>query len=204
MGGPDTFSTEQISLTRRILSQTEDQVGAFYQIHFRDLKKIHYDIRTSAQLDTGERSSHAVAQICKYECSRPGRGSGNLFDFYRICMQDRNLLSLTRMSGNPIEIIPLLLYVLTHEFVHIIRFSLMGQDFFASSTDREMEEERVHLITMQVLRESGHGALSRVYDYFDRSRIGRRGAGPGPFMPIRSCGGQRDMNPGRIRAIDSR
>jgi hypothetical protein len=57
----------------------------------------------------------------------------------------------------------LLLYVLTHELVHVVRFE---SGFAAYDTDdaelRSQEEKRVHTITRKVLRPAETDALIRV------------------------------------------
>lgn len=192
------FSPEQVIMTESILSQTEERVADFYQLHFRDHRKIRYDIRTHSGLDTHERTDHGLAQVCKYECSRHGEDRWPSFDFYRICLQDRKVLDLIQATGLNIEMTPLLMYVLTHELVHIVRFCLMGQAFFVPDAEWMKEENRVHSITRKILKEMRQKGLSPVFEYFNGERS-RETTEKGAFLPITSF--DTGTAPGHIRTI---
>lgn len=192
------FSPDQIMMAESILSRTEEKVADFYQLHFRDHRKIRYDIRTHSGLGVHERTDHGLAQVCKYECLRYGENRGSSFDFYRICLQDRKVLDLIRTTPLNIEMTPLLMYILTHELIHIIRFCLMGQAFFVTGAEWMREENRVHSITKKILKGMRQEGLPPVYEFFS----GGRSAGAteqGAFLPITSF--ETETVPGRIRTI---
>ncbi|MFC1889351.1 hypothetical protein ACFL4G_06300 [Thermodesulfobacteriota bacterium] len=192
------FSPDQVMMAECILSQTEENVADFYQLHFRDHRKIHYDIKTNASLDVHEHTDRGLAQVCKYECSRHGEDRGPSFDFYRICLQDRKVLDLIQTPRLKIEMTPLLMYILTHELIHIIRFSLMGQAFFVTGAEWMREENRVHSITKKILKGMRQKDLPPVYEYFNGG--GSDGATDKEgFLPITSF--ETGTVPGRIRTI---
>jgi len=90
--------------------------------------------------------------VAKYTCCLPGRELKSAqYDLYRICLQDHNILS-TLDQESKLSLLPLLIYVITHELVHIIRFSQFHQLFDATTEEKEQEEKRVHSLTRQILQ----------------------------------------------------
>jgi len=72
------------------------------------------------------------------------------FDFYRVCLQDHNILKT--LEGSPdLALFPLLLYIVTHELVHVIRFSQFLALFEAAEAEKALEETRVHQLTQKIL-----------------------------------------------------
>jgi hypothetical protein len=51
-----------------------------------------------------------------------------------------------------VKLLPLGVYVVTHELVHIVRFCKFLQRFDVEPPERKQEEMRVHEITQRVLR----------------------------------------------------
>jgi hypothetical protein len=54
-------------------------------------------------------------------------------------------------SRADLEPLPFLSYILTHELVHIVRFSQFSVSFEASAAERAREEIRVDALTRQIL-----------------------------------------------------
>ena len=67
---------------------------------------------------------------------------------------------------------PFALYVVTHELIHIVRFSQFLQNFEASEDERLVEEKRVHDITHEILCPLSIEGLESVLIYFARWREG--------------------------------
>ena len=63
------------------------------------------------------------------------------------------LQRVAQLGGGGLE--PLLLYILTHELVHVVRFQRAEHLFSAASELRLAEEERVHRITLELLAAGG-------------------------------------------------
>ncbi len=68
--------------------------------------------------------------------------------FYRICLHDQRILEHTN-GGKRHRLYPLLIYIVTHELVHIARFSLF--DCFFKSNRKGEEEMIVHRQTGLIL-----------------------------------------------------
>lgn len=82
-------------------------------------------------------------------------------DQYQIRLFDRNILrTLWKKSG--LEFYPFMLYILTHELVHVARFCQNLHPVECDPEALKKEEERVHDLTRQVLKVKGNAALAHL------------------------------------------
>lgn len=80
---------------------------------------------------------------------------------YRICVQDHNVRA--RLRDDPgLDLGDLLVGVLTHEYVHLVRFCRLEHPYYAPEDQRVREEARVTAVTRAILHRSGHGGLRRL------------------------------------------
>ena len=91
------------------------------------------------------------------------------YDFYKICIQDHAILEVL-MTHPEMELYPFTLYVVTHELVHIVRFSRFLQNFDASAVEKIEEERRVHGITHEILGPVKSHGLGNVLDFYSTWR----------------------------------
>lgn len=133
----------------------EDVTANYFKISTAQWKQVRYDIRTLAELSEDEVTESAFAQITRYS-RKPGHTvpGGRPYDFFKICLQDHNIMAAVERD-EPLELLPLAVYVVTHELVHVVRFCKFLQRFDVDPLERQEEEGRVHVITQQAL-----GALS--------------------------------------------
>ncbi len=130
----------------------EEATSDFFKLSGSQWRRCRYDVLTLEHLRQEEISPSALAQVAKYTCSLPGRELKSAqFDLYRICLQDHNILQTVERETT-LALLPLLIYVVTHELVHIVRFSHFQQLFDLPEAAREAEERQVHALTRQVLR----------------------------------------------------
>ncbi len=74
-----------------------------------------------------------------------------LWAHYRICLQDHNLLR--RLAADPaLDLDDLLLLVLTHEYVHLVRFCRFDCPYEGGAAGRDEEERRVHRVVESIVR----------------------------------------------------
>ena len=72
-------------------------------------------------------------------------------DYYKICLQDHVILkALSREKKLPLY--PLAAYIVTHELIHVVRFSKFLQSFLVTAEEQEKEEALVHTLTFELLR----------------------------------------------------
>ncbi|MBA4397778.1 MAG: hypothetical protein C0394_10435 [Syntrophus sp. (in: bacteria)] len=168
------FNIAQMSLAENAFRHAETLTGRYFRIGPEAMKGHRYDIKTLAYLDRHEVNSNAFAHLCKYHC-HPGDKAGldDGLHFYRICLQDNRILDAVDRAGSFIKLSPLLLYIAAHELVHVIRFDSGYIDFDAPLADKQREEEKVHEITRDVLRNLAAPELNLVVECFSsRYQIG--------------------------------
>ncbi len=157
----------------------EENVSDHYRLSAHAWGKYPYEVRTREQLLPAEIDPTALAQVVRMrQPSRPGRLRG--WDFFRICVQDHNLLAAVRRAGTDALFMPLMTYVLTHELVHVVRFYKFQHLFEAGERARQEEESRVHAITAEVLDKVRLPHLDRVINLY--SKYGTEDWNSGPVF----------------------
>jgi hypothetical protein len=145
----------------------EEMTSDFFKLDHSHWRRSRYDILTLESLHREEVSLHALALVAKYQGLPPDRLLPSAaFDFYRICLQDHNILKALT-SGRGLAPLPLFGYILTHELVHIVRFSRFQARFDATWPEKLAEEERVHRLTQQILAPLSFLELAPVYQYYE-------------------------------------
>ena len=153
------------------LDIAEDATGNFFKYSIAQWKRHRYDIKTLDALRGLEISRHAFALLKK--CS--GAVSGfdpktKQGDFYFICLQDHRILSALKRDRE-LLLLPLLVYVFTHELVHIVRFCNFSQRFEATGKERTREETLVHEKTYEILKGVTLPKLDYVLDAYRDHRM---------------------------------
>jgi hypothetical protein len=149
----DRFGKRELAVVRHQLVEAETLLSRYYCIPGREWPAYAYDVETLSDLTQSEAIEGILALVAKYEY-RPPRSSGGQerLEFYRICLQDHNILAASGHGPGGISFEALLLYILTHELVHVFRFASQPQRYFADSASRVVEERSVHRITSDILR----------------------------------------------------
>ena len=164
------FHPQHKELLKDAVVIAEEVTSDFFKLsHWR---RARYDILTLEALRQEEVSPHALALVAKYY----GRHEGRLLssassDFYRVCLQDHNILRALKCHPG-LQLFPLLLYILTHELVHIVRFSQYQALFDAPAGERRREEERVHRLTQEILAPLDFLDLQTAIRYWEANRQG--------------------------------
>ncbi len=150
----------------------EDMTSEFFKLSPSHWRRARYDILTLEGLREEEISPHAHALVAKYD-GRPQERSlrSAFFDFYRVCLQDHNILKALGSRAD-LALLPLLLYIVTHELVHIVRFSQFLALFEAPEGQKPLEEQRVHRLTQEILAPLNFPALSPVIRYYNSNMHG--------------------------------
>jgi hypothetical protein len=150
---------------REALVVAEEMTSDFFKLTSRHWLAARYDISTLAHLRDEEISPNALAMVAKYDGCPPGRVlRSSSFDFYRVCLQDHNILK-TLASREDLQLFPFLCYILTHELVHIVRFSQFAARFETSPEEKRQEEDRVHRLTWKILAPLNSLDLGPVLQY---------------------------------------
>ena len=153
------------------LDIAEDRIGNYYKLSLGQWKKHRYDIKTQEFLTPDEITKFAFALLNK--CTNIIDGFESITkkkDFYFICLQDNQILKAMKRDKN-LKLLPLLVYIFTHELVHIVRFNNYFQRYEVSGGNREKEENMVHLITYEILKKLSLPNLDYILESYEGHRI---------------------------------
>ena len=165
--GQRHFLPQHKELLKEAAVIAEEVTSDFFKLSPAHWRRARYDILTLEGLNREEISPHAHALVAKYKgCPANSSVQSAWFDFYRVCLQDHNILKTLEASPN-LSFFPLLLYIVTHELVHIIRFSQFLALFEASETEKAAEEMRVHRLTQKILAPLKVRDLPPVIKYYN-------------------------------------
>ncbi|MFP4474726.1 MAG: hypothetical protein ACLFOY_04150 [Desulfatibacillaceae bacterium] len=146
------FSADQILTMGDAVAVAEELVSNAYKMSAAQWLRNRYDVRTVADLDVDEVADRPLAQIIRYRGQLPDSSLGSAaYDFYKICLQDHNILGALDDSPD-LRLFPCALYIMCHELIHIVRFARFLQRFEATDEERLAEEGRVHEKTRAILK----------------------------------------------------
>jgi hypothetical protein len=160
-------SSDRLQVSRAA-ARAEELTRNFYRIPGRERPRFPYDVATLAD-DPGPRRRVFADVVRVVRPASPETGRDRR-EIYRIRLRDDQLLAATD-SREDVGLFPLLLYVVTHELVHVVRFE-SGLAVFddADHRARGREEVRVHSITQKVLAPAEDDALRIVVDRYFTNR----------------------------------
>ncbi len=167
----DSFNKKQIKVVNQAAEMAEELVSDYYKLSSSQWLRRRYDIKTLADLSPEEIVSGPFAQIIRYKAHPKDSFLGSsAYDFYKICLQDNSILAVIR-DYKTIKLSPFTLYIITHELIHIVRFSEFIQNFNASNEEKLAEETRVHNNTHEILKSIKLPGLSNVLQFYDKWRV---------------------------------
>jgi hypothetical protein len=145
------------------MSEAEEHTSSYYCIppHRRDL--LRYDLLTRKDRDWEPLPDNILARVQCLEKLRP-RGPDR--DFYRIQLNDPGVLTAAERERLTCDLYPFLVYILTHEMVHLVRLSTILDDSKYRPDSVESEETRVQHVSRQILSGAGAWKFGSVLDKF--------------------------------------
>jgi hypothetical protein len=164
------FKENDIGTIENAATLAEELVSDFYKMSANQWLKRRYDIKTLADLKQKEIVHGPFAQIIRYEAQPKDAHLGSsTYDFYKICLQDHSILSA--LENDPsLSLFPFSLYIISHELIHIVRFSRFQQNFHASPDEKMREEKRVHLKTHEILESVQVPGMAPVFEFYQKWR----------------------------------
>jgi hypothetical protein len=158
------------------VGQTFELAARLTREHFgilqEEWKNLRYDVKTRAHLEDHEVNDVAFAHLCKYTRTREQESTPlGGYHFYRVCLQDDRILDAVERGSSFIKLSPLMLYIATHELVHILRFDRGESDFHMPWEARKKEEGTVHDITRSILRPAAASDMNLVLDCFSNDYL---------------------------------
>jgi hypothetical protein len=165
------FNSKDLSTINAALEIAEESTGDFYKFSFAQWKRHHYDVKTLSSLNDEEITLNAFALLNKGSRITSGFDSRTKErDFYFICLQDHHILKALGRDRN-LGVTPLLVYIFTHELVHIVRFCNFNQRFDLSGKNRDTEEKIVHATTYEILKDISLPKLDYVLEAYQDKRV---------------------------------
>ncbi len=166
-----SFEGLDIPTVSEALGVAEEKTADFYKFSFRQWQRHHYDVKTLPVLRNDEVTSHAFAllnrgsrMISDFESRSRKR------DFYFISLYDDQILTALRRDKD-LRLFPLLVYIFTHELVHIVRFCNFSERFDISGERREKEEIIVHSTTFEILKDPPLSGMDYILEAYQGHRI---------------------------------
>ena len=170
------FRQHELITVSDALEIAEDATENYFKSPIGQSKRYGYDVKTLTSLKEREISSVALAVLSKgmrtlssFESRTQTR------DFYFICLQDHLILRALQRDGN-LALLPFLVYIFTHELIHIVRFCTFLQRFDVMEQKRAEEEGIVHSLTFDILKNSSLPNLDYVLDSYRDHRICQLGS----------------------------
>lgn len=164
------FKDDNIDTISEALLIAEEKIGDYYQFSSRQWKRYQYDVKTLATLEEDEIISFAFALLNKRSRVVEGFDSSTKKrDFYFICLQDHLILNALRRDKN-LTLLPLLVYIFTHELVHIVRFCNFFQRYEVMGKNREYEESLVHETTFNILKKNSLRNMDYILESYKQHR----------------------------------
>ena len=167
--GQRSFSSSELEALERALGIAREMTGQFFGLPDDWFDRTSHEVCTLKNLRRDEvLGAGKLAQIRKLHRildDAPGRllQCNRLCPHYRICLQDHNILECLRGYADVLAR-DLLTYVLTHEYVHLIRFDRLDHPYRAWPEEAAREEARVGNLTRAIVQRLGHRRLRRLVD----------------------------------------
>ncbi len=158
------FSSGQRNLAINALDEAEEHISRYYCIPPHRWQHLRYDLVTRQDTEWEPLPDEALARVQQI-AKVPSKGK-ELFDFYRIQLNDPTILSAAERENLGDGFYHFLVYILTHEMVHLVRLSsIIGHDratpFFCDS-----EERRVQKVSHQILSYTGRRSFQPILERF--------------------------------------
>jgi hypothetical protein len=154
------FTTPQRNLVFQAMDEAEDRTAGYYCIPPFRWEKLRYDLLTQEDHGWEPLPDPILARV---RCLQRIHAQHS-FDFYRIELNDRSILAAAERENLLRNLYPFLVYILTHEMVHMVRLSSILENLPESMEClSESEEHRVQSISRRILAGSSdfHPLLER-------------------------------------------
>ncbi len=147
------FSGPQRSLVFRAMDEAEARTSNYYCIPPFRWEQLRFDVLTRADHGWEPLPDPMLARV---RCLQ-GVNRGGSFDFYRIELNDRSILTAAARENLNADLYPFFVYILTHEMVHMVRLSsIFDRGPETPIPCNETEEQRVQRISRKILMGSTH------------------------------------------------
>ncbi len=165
-----TFKKSDFATLSEALHVAEDKTSDFFRFSYDLWKRNQYDVKTVKSLPPDDLNTYALAVLKRGTRKGPASLKSKDRNFYFICLQDHQILEAVQRDEE-LALLPFLTYIFTHELVHIVRFGSFLQRYEVSGANREREEQIVHEITFDILKDLSLRKMDYVLDVYRGHRI---------------------------------
>lgn len=165
------FNEKEMDLTNQTLDRAVSLTRDYCDIDPKDWKDMKFELKSLKDLNKNEITDEAFAQLAQYRGVSSKASQGYRFNFYRICLQDDKILNAVSEREDKTVLKPLLLYVVTHELIHIVRFNKLQKSFNSSWIEKEIEEKSAHQDTYHILKNTDVFGMDHVLDHYKNHRV---------------------------------
>lgn len=160
------FGKEHLAVIDEALRIAEDLASDFFSVTRKQWLSNQYEVCTLVEIKNDIFIEHVefFAHLFCYGKPFQEKNSGvDNLNFYKIFLNDKRILAHTD-RGCYGKLFPFLVYILTHELIHILRFS--RYDCCRDVYDRSFEEAMVHDLTDKVLANVKIEGIKQVLNFF--------------------------------------
>jgi len=158
------FDSFQQRLVRQATGNSSYYLNRFYRYSPREFFHFSYDVATEDEIPPEQLKTSVFAETLSY------RRENHPQDFFRVNLCDHAILEAVRTRKNALALYPFLLYILTHELIHISRLSRLDLGEITPEKRRE-EEKTVHRLTREILAPASSYFLRRVEDLYHQDLL---------------------------------
>jgi hypothetical protein len=164
------FSNSHLLAVNESVAMAEELVSEHFKMSASEWLRPKFDVKTGMDLSADEIVPGPFAQVIRYEGRLKNASLGSSsYDYYKICLQDHAILSALDQHAQ-LKLLPFTLYIVTHELIHIVRFSKFLQSFNAKPKERMREEARVHELTHDILHPVSISGIDDVLHFYVKWR----------------------------------
>ncbi len=158
------FSLEERNLVVRAANDAEERTTRYYCIPPFRWQRFRYDLLTRQDNEWEPLPDPILARVQHIRKVSPK--PFNSFDFYRIQLNDPSILGVAQRENLSKDFYHFLVYILTHEIVHVVRLSSILDGEGTPLHTLETEEQRVQQISRQILSDHGFRVFEPILDRF--------------------------------------
>jgi len=160
------FSPGQRSQAFKALNEAEEEAMRYYCIPPHRRQDLRYDLVMRQDEEWAPLPDVALARTQRVMQIRPSTRAAH--DFFRIQLNDPCILTVARREAFDRDLYPFLVFILTHEMVHLVRLSTMIPDESELHLSPEAEEERVQKVAHAILSKAPDRRMAPILEKFCR------------------------------------
>jgi hypothetical protein len=165
------------------MDEAEERTSRYYCIPPYRWQQLKYDLVTRQDCEWEPLPDETLARVQQLHYVLPKQDS--IYDFYRIQLNDPGILTAAQRENLEPDFYPFLVYILTHEMVHLVRLSTILPHAGEIRPSMEEEESRVQKVAFRI--------LSNALDKGMRPILSKFCAGETPAAHLRDLSSHSDL-----------